>query len=246
MSTLIIDHHPVSPPGRCLEILRTYGHKVRLVRTHAGDTVPTDLDGIDAIVSCGGEQSACEPDAAMEAECALLAAAHAASVPVLGLCLGAQLLARALGGEVAKLADGPEVGFLEVALTPAGREDPLWKGIPWWSHQYLSHEDEVRTAPPGARILASSRRTPIQAFAVGSFTYGVQYHPEFTRDIVTGHWTKPGRFTDAGGGTEELMRQVDVHQEAFDRHAERFFESVALFLMPLDRLHAGVTREVEH
>ena len=121
-------------------------------------------------------------------------------MPILGLCLGAQMLAHALGGEVGKLPDGPEVGFHEMALTPAGREDPMFKGIPWWSRQFQWHEDAVLSAPPDARVLATSKRTPIQAFAVGTSSYGLQYHPEYTRELVVEHWNRPDPFTESGGG----------------------------------------------
>ncbi len=247
MSTVFIQHHPASPPGTTLDVLRSYGHSIRIIKTHDGDGIPDSLDGIEAIISCGGPQSVCASDAMMESEYELLRQAHQAEVPILGLCLGAQMVAHALGGEVGKLEGGPEVGFHEVALTPAGREDPLFKGIPWWTRQFEWHEDGVLTAPPGARVLASSKRGPIQAFSVGISTYGIQYHPEYTLDLVTEHWNRPDPLTEAGGGIEELARQTERHFDDFHRHGMRFFESVALFLMPVDRLNEGRMREpVEH
>ena len=243
MPTVFIQHHPASPPGSTLDVLRSHGHSIRIIKTHEGDEIPDSLDGIDAIISCGGPRSVCSPDAAMEREYELLRLAHRAEVPILGLCLGAQMLAHALGGEVGKLESGPEVGFHEVALTPAGREDPLFKGIPWWTRQFEWHEDGVLTAPPDARVLASSKSAPIQAFSVGISTYGIQYHPEYTRDLVVEHWNRPDPLTEAGGGIEELARQTDLHFDEFHRHGMRFFESVALFLMPVDRLSEGSMRE---
>lgn len=246
MSTIFIQHHPASPPGSTIDVLGTHGHSIRVIRTFEGDPVPTTLDDISGIITCGGPQTVRESDEMMEQEYALLREAHARRVPILGLCLGAQMLAHALGGEVGKLPDGPEVGFHEMALTPAGREDPMFKGIPWWSHQFQWHEDCVLSAPPDARVLATSKRTAIQAFAVGTSSYGLQYHPEYTRELVVEHWNRPDPLTESGGGIEELSRQTDEYYDDFERHALRFFESIALFLMPLDRLNAGIAREVEH
>jgi GMP synthase (glutamine-hydrolysing) len=247
MPTLFIQHHQASPPGSTLDVLQAQGHSIRIIKTHEGDAIPDSLDDLNAIISCGGPQSVRASDAAMEAEYELIRAAHQAEVPVLGLCLGAQMVAHALGGTVDRMEEGPEVGFHEVALTPTGREDPLFKGIPWWCHQFEWHEDAVMTPPPDARILASSKRCPIQAFAVGTSTYAIQYHPEYTHELVVEHWNRPDPFTEAGGGIEELSRQTERHFADFQRHGMRFFESVALFLMPADRLNSGRAREpVEH
>jgi len=246
MSTIFLQHHEDSPPGSAVEVLRSHGHAIRVIRTFAGDPVPTTLDGITGIVSCGGAQSVLDSDAAMEAEYALLREAHERQVPVLGLCLGAQMLAHALGGEVGRLPDGPEVGFHEVGLTPAGREDPMFKGIPWWTQQFQWHEDGIVSAPPDARILAAGRRVPVQVFAVGTSSYGIQYHPEYTRDLVDEHCRRSDAMAAAGGGPEALARQAGEEFPDFERHALRFFESVALFLMPLDRMSAGIAKDVRH
>ncbi len=246
MPTLIIQHCGDSPPGNVLTILRSYGHSIQTIRTDLGDPIPENLDNLDAIISCGGPQTVRKPDDVLNQEFTLLANAHAAGIPILGLCLGAQILAHALGGEVALLEGGPEVGFHEVALTPDGREDPLFKGIPWWTKQFQWHEDEISKAPPDARILSSSKRTKVQAFAVGTNSYGVQYHPEYTRQLVVDHWERPDGFTEAGGGKEELAKQTDREFDEFQRHALRFFESVALFLMPVDKISAGIPRDLEH
>lgn len=246
MPTIFIQHHAFSPPGTTLEVLRTYGHSIRVIRTDEGESIPDNLDDIDAIVSCGGPQSVLHSDEKMEAEYAFLRSAHDAQIPILGLCLGAQMLAHALGGKVDKVDDGTEIGFQEVALTPAGREDPLFKGIPWWNRQFQWHEDQVVTAPSDARVLASSKRCKVQVFAVGTSSYGVQYHPEYNRQLVVEHWNRPDPLTESGGGIPELSRQTDEYYDEFERYGLRFFESVALFLMPLDRISSGIPRDIEH
>ena len=248
MSTIFIQHSEESPPGRALDALRSYGHSIKILRRFAGDPIPGNLDDVDAIVTCGGRDSARNNEAneSLDTEAVFLARAHEAGVPILGLCLGAQLLARALGGTVSLLDGGPEVGFHDVALTPEGREDPLFKGIPWWTKQFQWHEDEISELPPNARLLGSSKRTKVQAFAVGTSSYGIQYHPEYDHELVVNHWEGNDPFIAAGGGHDELVRQTGLEYEEFARHADRFFESVALFLMPVDRLNTGIPHDLQY
>lgn len=248
MSTLIIQNGETSPPGLALETLRRFGHSIQMVKVWNGESLPEDLGDVDAILSCGGEQSARNDvsDPAVDAQCAFLARAHEAGVPILGLCLGAQILARALGGTVESLEGGPECGFTEISLNSVGREDPLFKGIPWKTHQFSWHEDAITSLPTGGVTLASSRRTDVQAFLVGTTSYGLQYHPEYGAGPLEEHCRRTDAFADSAGGSEALMAELADHGPNVLRHADRFFESVALFLMPADRIHRGVRHEIEH
>jgi GMP synthase (glutamine-hydrolysing) len=99
--------------------------------------------------------------------------------PVLGVCFGHQLLGWALGGRVERNPAGPECGSRTVTLTAAGRADALFDGLPPRFLAPEAHEDHVRAAPPGARLLADSARTPVEAFAWGDTLRAVQFHPEF-------------------------------------------------------------------
>lgn len=144
----------------------------------------------ELIVSLGSEYAAYDdtiPWLALELR--LLAAAAAANVPVLGICFGSQLLARALGGEAMRAARA-EIGWVAIDT----REPALVDAGPWMQWHY-----DTFTVPPGASVLAESPVGP-QAFTIGS-SFGVQFHPEVTPEIVAS-WVDAGRNQLARAGLD--------------------------------------------
>lgn len=149
----------------------------RALDVPGGAALPEHVEDLAGLVVMGGTMSATDPRAHpwMAPELELLRAAHAAQVPVLGVCLGAQLLASALGGEVTA-RDVPEVGYVPLVRTSAGRDDRVLGGWPDGAAALFVHEDEVTALPPGAEpLLTGSDGTP--AWRVGS-AWAVQFHPE--------------------------------------------------------------------
>lgn len=247
MAILVFEHSARSGVGRLGQTLRNYGHKLRIVRLHVGEPMPIDLDDVDGIVSCGGPQSSNDDSLPwLQPQMELLRAASQAEMPVVGICLGCQMLARALGGEV-RTMDRPEIGWHEVHLTPTGREDPLYAGIAWTSVQAHWHGDEVSTLPQGARLLASSNHCKVQSWAIGLRTYGFQYHPEIDQhgmDAFTSD--NPDGLVRAGITPEELRKQTQKHYPAFARLSDRLFDAIALLLMPVDRRYRGLVKDLHH
>ncbi len=108
----------------------------------------------------------------------------AAKVPFLGICYGHQLLGRAAGGEVGYHPRGREVGTVFIEPTPEGERDPLFDGIPARFAAHVTHAQSVLRLPEGAVRLAFNDFEPHHAFRVGESAWGVQFHPEYTREIM--------------------------------------------------------------
>lgn len=227
---LVLQPSALGPPARLGEWLTAAGARLDVVCPPAGDPLPRTPDGWDGVVCLGGEMGALD-DAEYPwlADCrALLAEAVGRRLPVLGVCLGAQLLAAATGGQVARAAAGPEVGPMVVARRDAAAADPLLAGLPLSPLVLQFHTDEVVTLPPGAVRLAWAPGCANQAFRVGTAAWGVQGHIETTPELVT-EWAAgaPQLAAHARPGELDLEHLVEEHvdlESTWRPVAERFVE----------------------
>jgi len=184
-SVCIVQHVEVETPGILAEVLQAAGVSSRFVRIFRGEPIPPSLADAAGVVVMGGPMGVYE-----QARCVFLAdelrlieqALHAGT-PVLGVCLGSQLLAAALGTPVTPGAR-KEIGWHRVSLTPAAATDPLWAGVASSFMGYHWHGD-VFELPHGATALAASELTPCQAFRYDRSAYGLLFHLEVTAPIVT-------------------------------------------------------------
>ncbi len=185
MRIVVVQHSAIAPSGLFGEHLPEGATTVRLDR---GEPLPEPTD-YDGIIVLGGIMGAYDTDEfpVLTAEKEMLRMAVAADVPVLGICLGCQLLADALGGD-AYLAPQLELRFGPCRLTAAGAADPVARHL---EAPVLSFHQDTWDLPPGGTLLATSPAYP-QAFRLGS-AVGVQPHPEATPEIVAG-WI--GSFDD--------------------------------------------------
>lgn len=248
MAILIFRHSPHVGPGRVARVFRDLGFKLDLRRLDlvgdamgkpAGDPslpaarggVPADYDNVDGIISLGGEMNVTDEPRApwMDREMAFLKGAHERKIPVVGICLGSQMIAAALGGKVAPMPNAPvgEMGYQVVNVTVPGQTETMFAGVPWGVRWAQSHGQMVTDAPPGAVVLASSPACKVQAFRVGLRTYGFQFHIEAERSDI------PSLFEGAPPGTIDAAAADSDQQYAnFDRVATRLITNLATYLIP--------------
>ena len=182
MRFLVFQHIAIEHPGIFRDFLAADGIDWDAVELDAGEEIPP-LDGYDALWVMGGPMDVWEEDQHpwLVAEKRAIRAAVERGLPYMGVCLGHQLLGAAMGGRVGKAAQA-EVGILDVALTEAGRRDPLFAGMAPVFKALQWHGAEVAAAPPGATVLAQSPLCGVQAMRVGRWAYGLQYHTELTAE----------------------------------------------------------------
>lgn len=227
MRLLVLQHIACEHPGAFSEVIAERGAEPVAVELDAGEPLP-DWRGFDGVVAMGGPMGAGDeaehPWLAAEKE--LVGEAVEAGRPFLGVCLGVQLLAAALGARVYQ-APEPEVGLLEVELTAAGRDDPLFAGIddPLLSLQW--HGDTF-DLPDGGVHLARSEQVANQAFRAGERAYGVQFHLEVTAEMAR-QWAAVPAYRDSLAATLGRERGAaflaDVERRAEGMHpvARRLF-----------------------
>jgi GMP synthase-like glutamine amidotransferase len=213
-SALVLQHVDVDAPALVAVALGSAGIEVVVHRTDR-DGPPPALDGHDALVVMGGPQSAHSDDGfpTRRAELDLLADAVAREVPVLGVCLGAQMLAEATGGRALRGDRGLEVGWADVTLTPEAAGDALFGPAPATFAPLHWHGDTV-VLPEAAVLLASSTLYPNQAFRIGPRAWGLQFHVEADRDLVEAFVAEWPRQADRAGGPGSADR---IRAEAADR-----------------------------
>jgi GMP synthase (glutamine-hydrolysing) len=189
MRVLVIENYPKTGLGLAATALSEAGAECRVLRTYAGDTLPSETDGFDALILLGGAQDALDDrnHPYLKDEAALARSFGDEGKAVLGSCLGAQIIARGYGAK--NILGRPlEFGWHEVRATKEGRSDPVISAIGPSSPLFHWHVDTF-TLPPGAVHLAESDATSIQAFRIGRAVYGIQFHFEAGTELVAS-WTR--------------------------------------------------------
>ncbi len=224
---LVLQHSDVGGPGRLGAVLRDHAFRLEIRRPDlskdkGGTPVPASMEGFDGLVVLGGPQNVGQPHPWLSAEADLIREAHEAELPVLGVCLGAQLIAHALGGTVGPMESAPEVGFERVDLLVPAQTHVVMAGVPWSAKWFQSHSHEIKELPAGATLLASSERCKVQVFAAGLRTYGMQFHLEADQPMLKAIVKADHDQMAAANMTmEQLAAQAEEHYARFAVMADR-------------------------
>ena len=232
---LIIQHADDCPPAWFGEWFRESGVEYDVLHGDRGELIPADLGSYAGLVVLGGEMGANDDaeHAWLTPTKALIATVVRAGECFLGICLGHQLAAVALGGEVVKNPRGHATGLTPVTLTAAGREDPLLESIGRGACAVQWNHDVVAGLPQGASILATAPDGAVQAARFGERAWGVQFHPEASPAVFRG-WTvdKRSAYVPPGLDLAQIAKTV-ANAEAELRRS----------WAPLAQRFAGLVRE---
>lgn len=212
-TALVLQHDPDIHLGNLAPVLAERGYDVRIVDVTTEDVTALDALEPDVVVVLGGEMGAYQAAEFpfLSAERVLLRNRLTAERPTFGVCLGAQLMASALGERVYKGAT-TQIGFRRVEPTAAGEDSPLrhFAGIP-----VLEWHGDTFELPEGATRLASSTDYANEAFAIGDFALAVQFHPEVTEEMHE-RWVADGtdELAQHALHPDELRRDRDAYSAA--------------------------------
>lgn len=224
MDILVVQHAVAAPIGILGQYLEQRGAALHTwLGPHHPSLPSQDCDGL---IILGGPMGACDDEdfPHLRQVVALIQQFHQRGKPILGICLGAQLIARSLGGRVYPTPQ-PELGFTPLYRVESCASEP-WLGHFKAEMPMMQWHFDTFELPPGAERLLASRHCPNQAFRLGAHTYGLQFHPEITPDIVA-RWAAD--FTTDWIETHypNLLEQLQEQLERHWRQSARFTETLA-------------------
>jgi GMP synthase (glutamine-hydrolysing) len=210
--------------GTLEDVLGGNGIEFKYIATHEGEPVPGEMADKSGLIVMGGPMGVYEYARYpfLREEMRLIESALKLERPVLGVCLGSQLLAAGMGAEVKK-GESKELGWHAVALAETAAQDTLFAGVTTEFWPFHWHGD-VFSLPKHAVGLASSRQTPHQAFRYGKNAYGILFHLEVTREQISQMLLDfADELREAGGSTSEITEQLPRQLPALQEIADGVF-----------------------
>lgn len=184
MNFLVLQHLEIEPAALVGDLIVEAGHQLKVVRLYENESVPDSLDDYDGLLVMGGPMSANDLHLSYICdEIELLKHAIEIDFPVLGFCLGSQLLARAAGAEIIA-APVRELGWYSVQRTWGSADDPIFRTLEDEGLMVFQWHGETFTLPDFATLLATNADVPHQAFRLGTAQYGFQFHIEVNEPII--------------------------------------------------------------
>ena len=194
-------------------------------KPYAGEDLP-DPRELSGVIVTGSHAMVTDQQSWSEYTAAWLKKVVATETPVLGICYGHQLLAHALGGKVGASPQGSEFGTVEIQLQKGARDDRLWTSLTDGLQVQVCHSEFVLEPPLGAIRLASSARDPHLALAYGPAAWGVQFHPEFEKDILVSYIRKFSDLLRSQGQNPEALIESSGDTPRAKKLLQRFGQIV--------------------
>ncbi|HRK32554.1 MAG TPA: hypothetical protein PLD59_15935 [Tepidisphaeraceae bacterium] len=259
-NAVFLQHAPHLSPGRFIPIFRDFGIPCEVRHVYKGDEIPTDLESIRILVSLGGPMRVADVGSDkhpyLANEVALLKRLVDADRPVLGIALGAQLLAHAAGAKVYPNVAGPEgaaspapeFGWAPVTFPFPGGTEPMVYGMMDGAPMFHWHHDtfdlpklpppanlppNAPAPPPGNALLSSSRLCKVQAFRFKTQLFGFQYHFEMTRPDIEAMLSADGAAAQqalGGEGVAQIRADTEKHYPRYARLGDKLVQNVVQFL----------------
>jgi GMP synthase (glutamine-hydrolysing) len=193
---------------------------------HRGDRLPSPA-AHSGVVITGSHAMVTDQEDWSERTADWIPNVIASEKPLLGICYGHQLMARALGGRVDASPIGVEIGTVEISLRPETAFDPLFQHLPQRIKVHASHTQSVTELPPNTSLLASSSNEPHHAFSIGAAAWGIQFHPEFDADIMDTYIDELDGLIRSSGQDPEVLKQK-IEDTPYSRFILKCFAEIVL------------------
>ena len=233
----VIQNSPIAPAGSIGDVLKKNGANLTTFRLLEGERVDINtITEFDGLLVLGGPSNAYDDEAYPQniVVVDIIRQFHKIEKPILGLCLGAQFLARALGQSYCS-NNGWEIGFTPITVTDEGEKDPITEGLDGPHMLYEMHEDSF-FLPRDSELLMTGEYCINQAFKSGNYSYGFQFHAETTASIIHG-WAEEIRRSDPEKDTQML--------DLMFRGMDEFFPAQKKFAYEIGRRWLKLVKEMK-